>query len=785
MKKESISTSRYVLPNDIQIVPVRTLSKNIQEKIGGNKNDFVVSRKYSRHSSIVVNDIVIEFLKIFERPIKITDAVHRAVRINGEDPEIFLEKVFPIVKKFISDDLLLLLNSSSVNIKSEYKTGDIINGYKIIKQIQMYEESEVYQVVNLRNDKFLLKIVRDDNNTEAIKLLENEIQILKILDGKFNPVLEDTGFFDNKIYLITKWFDGIPSIKKMQRRNDRKKLIGLCTAIIDAYAHLHKQGVIHSDVHPANILVNDENKVMIIDYGYSFRKYDKKDIPKRAGIAYFYEPEFAMSKINQIPLPHPTEKGEQYSLGALLYLLLTGKHYLQFSLEKKEMFQQIHEGKMLSFTDQELEPWPEMEKILQKMLDKDPEKRFRSLQEITNSIKKLKIKSKTHDSLKNRIKQNELSYIIDKINQFEEIPPELRTAPTSSVAIGMGGVAYCLYRLSCIRNDPKMLAAADLWITRALKNSQGYDAFYNKEFGLDPSSIRPESLYYHIGGLYCVQGLISKAMNDSLTFESTLKKYIEIMNSQVDNIDLNVGKAGMLLGCSLLLDVDPKNRQLIQAGNNLCNKILNKFSEEHDNSNINKNFNILGMAHGWAGILYAIIRWYDSTSTPLNEKIKQWLKELSQLGEEHNNNIRWPCTVPKTTLHIHNKVNSKYVPWWCGGSAGFVHLFTLAYEMLGEIRYLELAKKSTQNAYEEVSDIGDLCCGYTGRAYSFLNLYKHTKDKKLLSRTKEFAQKAISINDLVHRREYSLYKGMLGTVLLLEDMNNPENSCMPLFEKLQ
>ncbi|MCL2925967.1 MAG: hypothetical protein MGF17_15510 [Trichodesmium sp. MAG_R04] len=43
------------------------------------------------------------------------------------------------------------------------------------------------------------------------------------------------------------------------------------------------------------------------------------------------------------PLPKFTKKAEQYCIAALLYYLVTGKHYLGFSLDKQEMLRQIQE----------------------------------------------------------------------------------------------------------------------------------------------------------------------------------------------------------------------------------------------------------------------------------------------------------------------------------------------------------------------------------------------------------------------------------------------------------
>jgi eukaryotic-like serine/threonine-protein kinase len=120
---------------------------------------------------------------------------------------------------------------------------------------------------------------------------------------------------------------------------------------------------------------------------------------------------------------------------------------------------------------------------------------------------------------------------------------------------------------------------------------------------------------------------------------------------------------------------------------------------------------------------------------------------------------------------------------WCGGSAGIVHLWTLAHELSGSDEYLKLAEQTAWNAWEEPSTIGSLCCGDAGRAYGLLNIYKHTGDGKWLSRALELANRSTAQMDRWASRAESLYKGKLGLVALAADLSNPEKSCQPMFER--
>src|SRR5262249_8628736 len=142
-----------------------------------------------------------------------------------------------------------------------------------------------------------------------------------------------------------------------------KRLLALGCNLVRAYSQLHQRGVVHSDVHPRNVLVNEDGRIRILDYGLSQQPNVNGEfgIPPRGGIGFFFEPEYAAAIKNAEQPPPTTELSEQYALAALLYFLFTGAHYLDFSLAKDEMMRQISEDSPLPFDSRDVAPWPEVE----------------------------------------------------------------------------------------------------------------------------------------------------------------------------------------------------------------------------------------------------------------------------------------------------------------------------------------------------------------------------------------------------------------------------------------
>src|SRR5262249_27756510 len=130
----------------------------------------------------------------------------------------------------------------------------------------------------------------------------------------------------------------------------------------------------------------------------------------------------------------------------------------------------------------------------------------------------------------------------------------------------------------------------------------------------------------------------------------------------------------------------------------------------------------LGIAHGWAGLLYAAMCWCRASGREVTPAMQERLQQLARCAEPTGRGVRWRRTTRGRT--------PDYMPGWCNGTAGFVQLWTLSSSMLREERYRMLAEKAAWNAWEEPDTVANLCCGLAGRAYGLLNLYRASGDRE-------------------------------------------------------
>jgi serine/threonine-protein kinase len=343
---------------------------------------------------------------------------------------------------------------------------------------------------------------------------------------------------------------------------------------------------------------------------------------------------------------------------------------------------------------------------------------------------------------------------------------------------GAAGFAYTLLRMASIREDDQLLGLADLWSTAAVRSIGRDDAFYNAEIELTPDTVGVRSFYHHEPGVHCVQVLVSGARGDYLAQRRAVDAFVRAASVPCPDLDVAFGRAGLLIACAQLLEalppeIDPAD--ITSLGDSLTASIETEL--EHEPAMIDsREHTKLGAAHGWAGYLYALLRWNAATGSKPSPSIAGRLEQLLALGHARGRAMYWPMDTRAPVIE------APLAASWCNGSAGYVPLWTLAHTVLGDERYARLAMAAAWGAYDgHAAAPGDICCGLAGRAYALASMYCHGGDPVWLTRARLLAGRAAErILDDAHR-PYSLYKGKVGVALLADEITAPGPAGLPLF----
>jgi eukaryotic-like serine/threonine-protein kinase len=799
-------TGILILAADTVLLPTDMLSEELRRQVQAVEGDYAITRRHSRTSARLVDGNSARLLEEFRQPSTVVQAVLRYCSLTNEDPEATLDGAFPMLERLVHSGFLVASDSPQAqSIRPLLDPGDLFAGTEILACLQTLEDTDLYRVKTVNGQNAALKLMRSAAGPEVSRMFEREASVLRHLDAKVTPALLASDTENGLPYLLLSWCSGSDCASvaaHFRASGDYAALLRLSLSILDAYAHLHAQNVIHSDVHPRNILVDNEGAVRIVDFGFSRLAGVENEFRRseRGGIGYYFEPEYARSARGGVLPPCSTILGEQYSLAALLYFLITGKHYVDFSLERDEMLRQIAEDSPLAFRPRGFQPWPAVEDALVRALAKDPAARFESVTALAAALGSASAPATPvipldHGEASYLTAQRTLTQTLSRLDIGKALlRTGLTSVPGTSITYGSAGVACALHRIAYVRGEPKLLALADLWGERASRETHSDDAWYSPEIGITPEVVGRVSPYHTESGVHFIQALIAHSMGDVGTQQNALDGFIRASLVNCDSLDLTLGRSGTLWAAShLLAALSPTHTVNIAAlrelGNNTMASIWRQLDSYASIAEC-REIRFSGIAHGWAGILYATLCWSRASGVGLPPHTGERLDQLAALAHRSGSQATWDWNIHREPRDAPGSV----MGGWCNGTAGQVHLWLAAHFALKEERYFVLAQEAARHAAEVDTRDGSLCCGFAGQSYAMLSLYRKSGERVWLHRAQLLAEKAaVFYRDLplahdsyaTAARPNSLYKGELGVAVLAADLQDPDESAQPAFDFIE
>src|SRR5437762_1049792 len=169
---------------------------------------------------------------------------------------------------------------------------------------------------------------------------------------------------------------------KTHHLNARQRL-EIVAKICDAVHHAHQRSLIHRDLKPGNILVDETGQPKILDFGVArvtdsdARATQETDLGQLVGTLAYMSPEQALAN----PLDIDT-RSDVYSLGVILYELLAGRLPYTISRNLHESIQAIREEDPARLSAVNRTYRGDIETIVAKALEKDRARRYASAAEM-------------------------------------------------------------------------------------------------------------------------------------------------------------------------------------------------------------------------------------------------------------------------------------------------------------------------------------------------------------------------------------------------------------------
>jgi serine/threonine protein kinase len=307
--------------------------------------------------------------------------------------------------------------------------GQQIDRYRIIERLGMGGMAVVYKAFDTRLERDVaLKLIRVDEipasqHERLMKRFEREAKAMaKFSHPNIVPV-HDFGEVDGSPYLVMEYIPGGTLKDKTGKPVPVETALSWIAPIADALAYAHEFGVIHRDVKPSNILFDQKGRPILTDFGIAkvleTGETNLTGTGLGVGTPEYMAPEQWRGKAS--------EATDQYSLGIVLYELLTGQKPYKADTPAALVILQATEP--MPQPSKLVKGIPdEVEKVLYKALARDPQDRYEDMEALRKALESL---FSGYTELPGEANNEELVDVVDEI--LEEKTPKNSSLSASEI----------------------------------------------------------------------------------------------------------------------------------------------------------------------------------------------------------------------------------------------------------------------------------------------------------------------------------------------------------------
>ncbi|MGQ8874054.1 Stk1 family PASTA domain-containing Ser/Thr kinase [Paenibacillus sp. TSA_86.1] len=257
--------------------------------------------------------------------------------------------------------------------------------YEVIERVGGGGMALVYKAQDLLlNRNVAIKVLRQQfvHDEEFIRRFRREAQSAASLSHPNVVSIYDVGQEDEVHYIVMEYVEGknLNEIIKERAPLQVDEAVHIASQIADALDHAHHNQIIHRDIKPHNILIGRNGRVKVTDFGIA-RAVTSTTITQTGsvvGSVHYFSPEHAKGIVTG-------EKSDLYSLGIVLYQMLTGQ--LPFlgespiSVALKHLQEEFDEPRKFN----PLIP-QSVENVILKSMRKNPQERYQSAKEMQHDL---------------------------------------------------------------------------------------------------------------------------------------------------------------------------------------------------------------------------------------------------------------------------------------------------------------------------------------------------------------------------------------------------------------
>lgn len=282
------------------------------------------------------------------------------------------------------------MHSKGKVINMDKYIGKRLDGrYEIHELLGQGGMAYVYRAYDrIENRWVAIKILKEElsDNSDFLRRFRNESKAIAVLSHPSIVKVYDVSFGDRIQYIVMEYVDGITLKQYIEQQGELKwrEALYFTVQILQALQHAHERGIIHRDIKPQNIMVLEDGSIKVMDFGIArFTQAETQTMTDKAiGSVHYIAPEQARGG-------HINDKADIYSVGVMLYEMLTGQ--LPFVADN---------AVSVAIMQMQAEPTPPtrinpaipkgLEEITMHAMEKNPAQRFPSAADMLEDVERFR-----------------------------------------------------------------------------------------------------------------------------------------------------------------------------------------------------------------------------------------------------------------------------------------------------------------------------------------------------------------------------------------------------------
>jgi serine/threonine protein kinase len=271
----------------------------------------------------------------------------------------------------------------------ELTTGSTFAGrYQVIEELGKGGMGRVYKVLDKEiEEKVALKLLKPEiaSDEETIKRFRNELKLARTISHKNICRMYDLGQAEGNYFITMEYVPG-ENLKSSIRRMgplSPGKTIYIAKQVCEGLAEAHRLGVVHRDLKPQNIMIDQDGNARIMDFGIA-RSLKAKGIT--GGGVMIGTPEYMSPE--QVEGKEADQRSDIYALGVILYEMVTGRVPFEgdtpLSVALKQKTEMPQDPRKLNAQIPE-----SFSRLILKCLEKDKEKRYQGTEDLFSELDKI------------------------------------------------------------------------------------------------------------------------------------------------------------------------------------------------------------------------------------------------------------------------------------------------------------------------------------------------------------------------------------------------------------